>query len=264
MLVDTHCHLDAQEFEVDRGGVAAEARGAGVRRILVPAVSLANFEDVRNCCERHAQCLPAYGIHPLYTVSAREEDLETLSRWLRDEAQGAHPPVAVGEIGLDFFVPEPDVATQTFYFREQLKIAADAGLPVVLHGRRALDAVLQQLRQVPVCGGIAHAFNGSREQAEAFIRRGFCLGFGGAMTYPGSSRIRRLAAGLPLEAIVLETDAPDMAPAWLAEAAGGRRNTPAELVRIAEVLAGLRGEPVECVIEATTQNALRCLAMTSR
>ena len=266
MLFDTHCHLDAQEFDADREAVAAEAWQAGIGQIVVPAVAAANFGAVRACSESDHRCLPAYGIHPLYTASAREEDLETLRRWLSHEAAGATPPVAVGEIGLDFFVADAKREVQVFYFNEQLKIAAEAGLPVLLHVRRAVDAVLQQLRRVPVRGGIAHAFNGSREQADAFMSRGFCLGFGGAMTHSGSTRIRRLAASLPLAAIVLETDAPDMAPSWLKDVADegrARRNTPSQLARIAQVLADLRGEPVERIIEVTTQNANRCLSLAS-
>lgn len=260
-MFDTHCHLDAREFDADRDAVVAAAAASGMDRLLVPAVAVANFAAVQACCERYPACKPAYGIHPLKVDSASEEDLETLSHCLHREAQGVHPPVAVGEIGLDFFAPNIDVERQEFYFREQLRIAAAADLPVVLHVRRAVDAVLGHLRRQRVRGGIAHAFNGSREQAEAYLRLGFCLGFGGAMTYPGSSRIRRLAASLPLEAIVLETDAPDMAPAWLAGASRGARNTPDQLGKIAQVLADLRGESVEKIVEATTGNALRCLAM---
>lgn len=262
MLFDTHCHLDAPEFDRDRPAVVAAARDAGVGRMLVPAVAVANFAAVRACCAQYPGCLPAYGIHPLYVDSSGDEDLSVLRRHLQDEMDSGLPPLAVGEIGLDFFVPANNVDRQAHFLREQLRIAADFDLPVVLHVRRAIEAVLGQLRATPVRGGIAHAFNGSREQAEHFIKRGFRLGFGGAMTYPGSTRIRRLAATLPIESIVLETDAPDIAPAWLCREGGRPRNTPDQLFRIAEVLAEMRQESVADVIEATAENARRCLLMT--
>lgn len=261
MLFDTHCHLDAHEFDADRDAVVAAARATGVGRMLVPAVASGNFSAVRDCCRRYAACSPAYGIHPLYVHTAAEEDLAHLHQWLRDEASGEHPPVAVGEIGLDHYRADTDADRQAFWFGEQLKIAADANLPVVLHVRRAIDQVLKHLRRTPVCGGIAHAFNGSRQQADAFIALGFCLGFGGAMTYSGSARIRHLAATLPLESIVLETDAPDIPPAWLRNPSGQARNTPAELFRVAQVLAELRSLPVDEIIAAATDNALRCLRL---
>lgn len=263
MLFDTHCHLDAIEFDKDRDAVVASANAAGISRFLVPAVSPANFQAVRACCQRYPECFPAYGIHPLLVHSAQEADIDRLKQWLFSEASGSLAPLAVGEIGLDFFVPSPDIEKQTFYFCEQLKVAAALALPVVVHARRAIDAVLKHLRDSKVGGGIVHAFNGSREQADALCSLGFCLGFGGAMTYPGSSRIRRLAADLPLTAIVLETDAPDIAPAWLPRTAGRPRNSPDQLARMARVLAELRDESVEEIIAATTRNAWRCLAMTT-
>jgi TatD DNase family protein len=194
----------------------------GVARIVIPAVDAASFAEVRDCCTSHVGCAPAYGIHPLYVHQADETDLDALRGWLQRAAAGPDPPVALGEIGLDFFVAEPDVARQERFFIEQLRIARDADLPVLLHVRRSVDQVLKYLRRIRVPGGIAHAFNGSRQQAEEFIRLGFRLGFGGALTYSGSTRIRQLAASLPLASIVLETDAPDMPPAWLA---GGSQHT---------------------------------------
>jgi TatD DNase family protein len=254
MLVDTHCHLAAAEFAPDRDEVEGAARAAGVSSIVVPAIDLASFAEVQDCCLRHCSCAPAYGIHPLYVRDAGESDLDALRVVLQDSAAGSRP-VAVGEIGLDFFVVGADVARQEHFFVEQLKIARDADLPVLLHVRRAVDQVLGKLRRIRVPGGIAHAFNGSRQQADEFIRLGFRLGFGGAITYLGSTRIRRLAASLPLTAIVLETDAPDMSPAWLA----GARNTPAELPRINAVLAELRGIDADEMAHATTANALAVL-----
>ena len=258
MLIDTHCHLDAEEFSADRQQVMANERAAGVSAVVVPAVDAANFSAVRACCVEYAECYPAYGIHPLYTGWAGESDLDILRAWLTRELAGPHRPVAVGEIGLDHFVPGQDLARQEALFISQLKLARDFDLPVILHVRRAVDQVLKCLRRIGVRGGIAHAFNGSRQQADEFIKRGFCLGFGGAMTFSGSMRIRRLAAELPLESIVLETDSPDMAPSWLA---AGARNEPAELARIARVYAELRRLTAEEAIAVSGARAATVLAL---
>lgn len=251
MLIDTHCHLDAAEFDADRDAVHGAALAAGVERIVVPAVAVDGFAQTRFTVGRYPGCVAAYGIHPLYVMAAKEGDLAIVRDWLERER-----PVAVGEIGLDFFVPGIDPARQEFFFVEQLKLAREFDLPVLLHVRRAIDPILKQLRRFRLRGGIAHAFNGSRQQADAFIELGFKLGFGGTLTFPGSTRIRQLAASLPDEAIVLETDAPDIPPAWLDRG----RNQPAELARIAEVLAGLRGVAPEQLAERTTCNARAVLA----
>jgi TatD DNase family protein len=232
MLIDTHCHLDAAEFDADRDAVHAAALAAGVERIVVPAVAVDGFRKAKTVVERYPGCVAAYGIHPLYVMQAKEADLAVLRDWLATEK-----PVAVGEIGLDGYVADVDPARQEFFFVEQLKLARDFDLPVLLHVRRAVDQILKHLRRIRVRGGIAHAFNGSRQQADEFIKLGFKLGFGGAMTFSGSTRIRALAAELPLDTIVLETDAPDIPPDWL----NGGRNAPGELPEIARVLAGLRG-----------------------
>jgi TatD DNase family protein len=252
MLIDTHCHLDAGDFAADRDAVVQAARAAGVSAMIIPAVDSGNFAAVRDCCQRYPGCFPAYGLHPLYLDRSSEADIGSLREWLTSESIGAFPAVAVGEIGLDHYVPGFDAVRQEFFFCEQLKLARDFDLPVLLHVRRAVDQVLKCLRRIGVRGGIAHAFNGSRQQADDFISRGFKLGFGGAMTFAGSTRIRQLAAALPVDSIVLETDAPDIPPFWL----DGGRNTPAELVRIAGVLAQLRGVSNAEVSAATSANAM--------
>lgn len=253
MLIDTHCHLDAPEFAADRSELVDAARRSGVAAIVVPAVWPANFDDVRRCCSEHPGCYPAYGTHPLYVervdADAAVRDLRTC---VGKELAGTRASIAIGEIGLDFFVPGFDAVRQEAVFLEQLKVARDFDLPVLLHVRRAVDAVLKCLRRIGVRGGIAHAFNGSLQQAEVLLRLGFKLGFGGAMTYPRATRLRALAANLPDEAIVLETDAPDIPPTWLA----GRRNTPGELVGIAAGLAELRGVEPEMVARITGDNAI--------
>ena len=251
-MIDTHCHLDAREFDTDRDAVVAAAREAGVTTLILPSVEVSGFPAVRACCQRYPGCHPAYGIHPLYVGAAREDDLYTLRQWLRDEISGEHPPVAVGEIGLDFFVPGHDASRQEQFFIEQLQIAAEFNLPVLLHVRRAVVQVLKCLRHSKVRRGIAHAFNGSRQQAQAFIDLGFKLGFGGAMTWPRATRIRQLATELPLESIVLETDAPDMSPVWRQ----GQRNSPDQLPLIAATLADLTRLPPGRILEQTNANAL--------
>lgn len=252
MLIDTHCHLDAGEFDADRADVVAEALRAGVGMMVVPAVERANFEAVTGVCRDYAVCVAAYGIHPMYVGHALETDLGALREVLRAYPESV---VAVGEIGLDYFVPERDDRRQEFFFVEQLKLAREFDLPVILHVRRAVDAILKQLRRYRPRGGIAHAFSGSAQQADEFIKLGFKLGFGGAMTYPRALRIREMAASLPITAIVLETDAPDIPPEWLAK----RRNQPGELPRIAAELAQLRGLSVAEVARVTSGNAIAVL-----
>ncbi|MGE5471731.1 MAG: TatD family hydrolase [Bacteroidota bacterium] len=246
MLIDTHCHLDAAEFDADRAQVHATALAAGVEKIVVPAVAVNSFAHVKDCVARYPDCRAAYGIHPLFVMQAADHDLQMLGDWLV-----AEKPLAVGEIGLDFHVEGIEPARQEYFLVEQLKLARDFHLPVLLHVRRSVDQVLKCLRRIPVVGGIVHAFNGSRQQADAFIGLGFKLGFGGTLTFDGSRRIRQLATTLPLESIVLETDAPDIPPAWLARG----RNSPGELPRIAAVLAGLRGIGIEELAAATAANA---------
>jgi TatD DNase family protein len=251
MLIDSHCHLDAAEFDTDRDAVVEAAHQAGVGVLVLPSVERANFDAVLALGRHYACCAPALGIHPMCVGRAEPADLDVLRHLLeRDKA------VAVGEIGLDYFVTGLDRARQEYYFVEQLKLAREFDLPVLLHIRRAQDEVLKHLRRIRVRGGIAHAFNGSRHQAEEFIKLGFKLGFGGAMTWPRALRIRELAATLPLEALVLETDAPDMPPVWLEK---GKRNHPNQLPRIGDVLAGLRGLEAALVLEATTQNVREIL-----
>ncbi len=250
MLVDTHCHLDAAEFAADRDEIALSAHQAGVACIVIPAVEIANFDAVQTLCGRFDFCAAAYGIHPMYIMRAQERDIDLLRQWLKRE-----PAIAVGEIGLDFFVEGLDADRQLWFFQQQLQLAVEFGLPVILHVRRAVDAVINELRRYGVKGGIAHAFNGSRQQADTLIGMGFKLGFGGAMTFDRALKIRELARSLPLEAIVLETDAPDIPPAWVAK----QRNSPQQLPKIAQVLAELRETEVEKVMLATTQNALAVL-----
>ncbi|HLO93114.1 MAG TPA: TatD family hydrolase, partial [Burkholderiaceae bacterium] len=245
MWIDTHCHLDAPEFDADRDAVVQRALDAGVRQIVIPAVAAFDFDSAHQLAHRHGFAY-ALGIHPLYVMQAREQDLTLLADRLRAWRDDPRL-VAVGEIGLDFFVPGIDAERQQQFYVAQLKLARELGLPVLLHVRRSADQLLAGLRRIPVTGGIAHAFNGSEQQAQAFWTLGFRLGFGGTLTFDRSLQIRRLAASMPAESLVLETDAPDIPPHWLYKTAAQRaagdtsRNEPAELPRIAETLAALRG-----------------------
>lgn len=251
-LVDTHCHLDAGEFDPDRDAVYERARAAGVVIQVLPAVTAANFSDVAAACRSYPGCVPAWGLHPMYIHVHHTHHLAELRRWIE-----SWRPVAVGEIGLDLFVPGLDWATQEHYYVEQLKIAREYDLPVLLHCRRANDQILKQLRRIRPRGGIAHAFSGSRQQADEYLKLGFRLGFGGAFTWTRATRLRALAAELPLEAIVLETDSPDIPPAWI----GNGRNEPGELPRIAATLAELRGVSLAEVAARTTLNAKAVLGL---
>jgi TatD DNase family protein len=268
MWIDTHCHLDAAEFDADRDDVVARARQAGVTQIVLPAVARANFDTVRRLAHRHDFAY-AMGIHPLFVEQAADDDLQALRDGLAAH-RGDARLVAVGEIGLDHFVPGQDLARQARFYAAQLALAREFDLPVILHVRKSADTLLKHLRATPVRGGIAHAFNGSEQQAQAFVALGFKLGFGGAMTFARALQIRRLAASLPLEAIVLETDAPDIPPQWLYRTAQERadesrtqarsgRNEPAELPRIAQTLAALRGLTLDALAAATSANARAAL-----
>ncbi|QDL36795.1 TatD family hydrolase [Rhodoferax sediminis] len=270
--IDTHCHLDAPEFCNDVLAMRARAAARGVAHCVLPAVQVANFAAVRELAHQFGDSY-ALGIHPLCVAQAADADLAALDAELA--LRRADPRlVAVGEIGLDYFVPEllqsPLRERQEFFYREQLKLARRHGLPVILHVRRSADRLLKHLRDLAgpdeLWRGIAHAFNGSEVQATQFVALGLKLGFGGAVTFERALQLRRLAATLPLDTIVLETDAPDIAPHWLYKTAQQRaagasqgRNEPAELPRIAQVVADLRGMALDDLAQATVRNALAAL-----
>lgn len=269
--IDTHCHLDAAELSADIAAVQARAASRQVVHCVLPAVGPDNFGAVRAMAHAFAYSY-ALGIHPVYVPQAQDKDLDTLDAAL-ELGQSDPRLVAVGEIGLDYFVPalsqSPMRELQADFYRAQLKLARKHGLPVILHVRRSADQLLKHLRElVPEGGwsGIAHAFNGSEQQAMAFIKLGFKLGFGGAVTFDSALQLRRLAAELPIEALVLETDSPDMPPQWLYKTAEQRsqgqmqgRNEPGELPRIAQQVADLRGISLQALALASTANALQAL-----
>ncbi|MDD2833237.1 MAG: TatD family hydrolase [Methylotenera sp.] len=256
MLIDTHCHLDAAEFDPDRDAIAVKSLALEMSAIVIPAVAVSNFDAVIRLSQQYAHCRYALGIHPMYVEQASDHDVAVLATYLE-----ANAPVAVGEIGLDYFISSPkrhpeNIARQIYFFTEQLKLAQQYHLPVLLHVRSAIDDVLKYLRRHHVHGGIAHAFNGSFQQAQQLIDLGFKLGFGGAMTYARARHIRELAVKLPLTSIVLETDAPDIPPEWLGSKG---RNSPLELLRIAQILADLRQLKLAEVLDITGLNAVKVM-----
>lgn len=258
MWIDTHCHLDVEEFDADRDEVVARARNAGVAMMVIPAVEPDGWSRVRECAHRYGFAY-ALGIHPLYVDRAREDDIgrlqEAVTEALRDPRF-----VAIGEIGVDNHVERPDRTRQHWFYAEQLRIARRCGLPVILHVRRSADDLLKFLRRIEVGGGIAHAFNGSDDQARRLIERGLRLGFGGAMTYDGSLRIRRFAATLRDDDWVLETDAPDIPPQWL-RAGPSLRNEPFQVARFGATIAQLRAAALE---EVATRNRINACAALPR
>jgi TatD DNase family protein len=249
-LIDTHCHIDVEEFAADREAVLARSRLAGVTRLVVPAVMAQGWRHLLDLCRREQGLLPALGLHPVYLDRHHDADVEALADWVARER-----PIAVGEIGLDFFVTELDRQRQQRLFEAQLQVARDANLPVILHVRKAHDQVLATLKRLRVRGGIAHAFNGSLQQAQQYIDLGFKLGFGGMLTYERSNKLRALARELPLEALVLETDAPDLTVA----AHHGERNSPEYLPDCLRALAEVRNADPEEVAHATSRNAEQVL-----
>ncbi|MEO8670541.1 MAG: TatD family hydrolase [Tahibacter sp.] len=251
-LIDSHCHIDVTEFDTDRDDVVARARAVGVVAQIVPAISRSGWKHLDTLCTANADLHPAYGLHPMYLSEHQPEHLAELAEWLRLKR-----PVAVGECGLDFFVEGLDSAEQHRYFNAQLELARDMDLPVIVHARRAVDAVIASIRRIGGLRGVVHSYSGSREQAVQLCKLGFFLGFGGPLTYPRATRLRDIVTHLPLEFLLLETDAPDQP----VSAGRGERNEPARLIDIASCVADLRGIPVELVAEATSANARRLFAI---
>ncbi|AHE97124.1 DNAase [Thioalkalivibrio paradoxus ARh 1] len=255
-MIDTHVHLDVEAFDADRDATLARARAAGVTAQVLPAIARGHWPGLARLAAAHADLYPAYGLHPVFVATHADHDVEALDRWL-DE----HPAVAVGEIGLDAFVP--DIAAglawdrQRDLFHAQLDVALNHGLPVIIHARRALDSVLKALRARPGVSGIIHSFSGSQQQAEQALGQGFCLGFGGPVTYPRAQRLRRLVAQLPGTALVLETDSPDQPSV----SHRGERNEPAFLSEIAACIAALRDAPVDEIARLSSANARRILRL---
>jgi len=248
VLVDSHCHLDAAEFDADRHAVIARAQASGVTRQIVPAVDAAHWPKLRDVCSRGTGLFPAYGLHPMYLDVHRPEHLTQLREWIERER-----PVAVGECGLDYFVEGLDRDTQSLYFDGQLRLARDFDLPVVVHARRAVDAVIAAIRRTGKLRGVVHSYSGSVEQARQLWDLGFLIGLGGPVTYDRANRLRQLARTMPLEFLLLETDAPDQPDAGIR----GQRNEPARLANVLAVIAQLRQQSQTDIAALTTANAER-------
>ena len=247
-LVDSHSHIDADEFDADRAQAIDRARAAGVGRQVVPAVDAITWPKLRDVCAAHPGLFPAYGLHPTFLAGHTPQHLAQLREWIEREQ-----PLAVGECGLDYFIEGLDREAQAHYFEAQLEIAHDVDLPVIVHARRAVEEVLLAIRRFDGLRGVVHSFSGSRQQAEQLWERGFLVGLGGPVTYARAKRIRRLAASMPLEFLLLETDAPDQPDCH----GQGERNEPANLPRVLDAIAALRDEDPALIAAATTANAER-------
>jgi TatD DNase family protein len=261
MWFDSHCHIDAPEFKDDFSLVLARAAEQGITGILIPAVRVCDYAKIVEIVDQWSGLIPqicfSLGVHPLYTKDADESDIALTRQAI--EKYIAHPRlVAVGEIGLDYFVENRNDVKQEWFFEEQLKIAQDFELPIVMHVRKSQDQLLKRLRLTPVTGGIAHAFNGSFVQAQEFLKRNFVLGFGGTITYDRSLQIKRLAKEFSMQSYVLETDSPDIPPSWLHEQ-DDRRNEPSYLPQIAQAFANEREIDLPNLAKTNLENLIRVL-----
>ena len=254
-LIDSHCHLDVSDFDADRSAVLQRTRQQGVTGIVVPGITSAGWEGLWQLCRNEPGLYPAFGLHPVFLQQHTADDLPALEVFLEQ-----HPAVAVGEIGLDYAVDGLDREAQQALFEAQLVIARDAGLPVILHVRKSHDQVLATLKRIRVCGGICHAFNGSLQQASLYQELGFSFGFGGMLTFERSTKLRALAKALPVESLVLETDAPDMTVMQHR----GERNSPEYLPYSLAALAEVRAAEAEELARITTANVREILNLPSK
>ncbi len=245
-LFDSHSHLDAPEFEHDRHEVILRAQAEGVKQQLLPAVEYSSWSHLKAVCDQYAGLYPAYGLHPMFLSSHRHEHIPALRSWIEQEK-----PNAVGECGLDFFVEGLDAEQQRFYFIEQLKLAREFELPVVVHARRAVDEVIASIKKIGVSHGVIHSYSGSEEQARQLFNLGFSLGIGGPVTYDRAQRLRRLVKDMPIEFLLLETDSPDQPNADYR----GLRNEPARMIDVLKIVAELRKRSEEEIARVTTANA---------
>ncbi|MFA1751250.1 TatD family hydrolase [Xanthomonas campestris] len=251
-LIDSHCHLDASEFDADRAAVIARAQAAGVMQQVVPAITAASWPGLREACALAPGLHPAYGLHPIFLDQHRPEHLELLAEWIARER-----PCAIGECGLDFFLDGLDAQTQRHYFDGQLQLAKRFDLPLIVHARRAVEEVIARIKAVGGICGVVHSFAGSPEQAQQLWKLDFMIGLGGPVTYPRANRLRGLAAQMPLRHLLLETDAPDQPDAEIR----GQRNEPARLRTVLDCIAQLRGEPAEAIAAQTSANARRLFGL---
>lgn len=252
-LIDSHCHLDFQDFDADRQQVLDRCKTLGLTHIVVPGVSHDSWPQLIAICRKHPMLKPALGLHPMFMAQHQHSHVAALETAIKQ-----HQPLAIGEIGLDFFLPGQDKQAQTDLFEKQIRLAEAFDLPVILHVRKAHDEVLKVLRQHNVRGGIVHAFNGSMQQAEHYMKLGFLFGVGGALSYPRAQKLQKLFRDLPLDNIVLETDAPDMPLAGHQ----GERNSPERIPEILQKLAEVRQQTEAAIAAATTANCQRVLQLS--
>jgi TatD DNase family protein len=253
MLFDSHCHLDAAEFDRDRDAVIARAQASGVMRQLVPAVTAAGWPKLRDICAGTAGLFPAYGLHPMFLAEHRDQHLLQLRDWIERER-----PLAIGECGLDFFIDGLDPAAQQRFFHGQLELAREYALPLIVHARRSVDAVIAAIKRGGSgVRGVVHSFSGSAEHARQLAQLDFMIGLGGPVTYDRANRLRKIAAGVPIEWLLLETDAPDQPDAGIR----GQRNEPARLATVLQTIAELRDEDPAVIAAATTANAERLFGL---
>ncbi|MCW8908524.1 MAG: TatD family hydrolase [Sedimenticola sp.] len=251
-LVDTHTHLDDPRFDADREAVITRARKCGISHFVVPAVTSESWERIDSLCHHYPELRPAYGLHPMFMADHRMEDVTALAGWLEQK-----PAVAVGECGLDFYIPEPDREAQQTLFEAQLELADRFSLPVIIHARRSVEEVLHTLRRFPGVEGVLHSFSGSRQQAERLIDLGFRFGFGGPVTHGNAHRLQALVKWMPLDVMLLETDSPDQPDATHAR----QRNEPGYLPLIVQAICRLKGITPTLLAERTSANARRLFAL---
>ncbi|HET9048287.1 MAG TPA: TatD family hydrolase [Chiayiivirga sp.] len=253
-LIDSHCHIDADEFDGDRQAVLERAAHAGVERIVAPAITAEGWPKLKALAEAHPQIVPVYGLHPIYLDHHRFEHLDELRDWVARER-----PCAIGECGLDHFVPELDPNRQRDILIGQLRLARDFDLPVILHARKALDEVMALLRRIGGLRGVVHSFSGSHQQAMKLYEMGFMLGIGGPVTYERAQRLRAVVRDLPIEHLLLETDAPDQPDSGHR----GQRNEPARLPHILQAVAEVRMQAIDTVAAHSHANAVRLFGLSS-
>jgi TatD DNase family protein len=254
-LADSHVHLDDVAFDGDRDAVIERAGHAGVHAMIIPAVDANSWPRIKALCANRRQLFPAYGLHPMYLEQHAPEHIDALSSWLDDASV-----VAVGEIGLDFHVAGLDHDLQRHYFTSQLTLARQRDLPVIVHARGALEEVILTLRRIPGLRGVVHSFSGSEQQAQQLWSMGFHIGLGGPVTYERAQRLHRIVTQMPIEHLLLESDAPDQPDA----AHRGQRNEPARILEVLRHIASLRGESEASVAAATTANVRRLFDLDRR
>jgi TatD DNase family protein len=252
-MIDSHCHFDHRRFDQDRSDVWQRAQDAGVTAQIIPAVTAADWPRVKSVCANFAGLYPAYGLHPMFCDEHSDSDIDSLSEWIEQEQ-----PVAVGECGLDFYIDNPDKKRQLELFEAQLEIANKYNLPVIIHARKAVEDVIKTLQKYPNMRGVLHSYSGSLQQANRLFELGFLVSFGGPVTYPKASRLRQIVAELPIESIMLESDAPDQPDIER----HGERNEPSYLPFILQQVSEIRSEPADVIAAQTTANAQQLFGIT--